>query len=85
MKIKLLSLLLLGAFLIPSSAFAGWGAISCDVRGSGACGVSYGWGTLASAETRALAACRAGGYNCYIYRWEHNMCIYGPNGSYTCR
>ena len=37
-----------------------------------------------AAEWRAINACRAGGYICYIYRWEHNTCINGLNGSYAC-
>jgi hypothetical protein len=84
MKTKLSSLLILGAMLVPGPSFAGWGAIACDVRGSGACGVSNGWANRAIAESRAIAYCQAGGYRCYIYRWEVNQCIYGPNGSYTC-
>jgi hypothetical protein len=84
MKRNLLRLLIVGAMLAPNAAFAGWGAIACDVKGSGACGSSYGWATQGAAEARAMVACRAGGYICYIYRWEHNTCINGLNGSYAC-
>jgi len=84
MKPALLPILALGAALIPHASLAGWGAIACDVRGSGACGVSYGWANPGGANWRAIAACRAGGYDCYLYNWEHNMCIRGPNGSWTC-
>ncbi|MGB6537571.1 MAG: DUF4189 domain-containing protein [Xanthobacteraceae bacterium] len=84
MRRALMTLLVLGGTLAPTGAFAGWGAIACDVRGTGACGVSYGWANLAVAEAQAIAYCRRGGYNCSIYRWEHNECIHGPNGSYTC-
>jgi hypothetical protein len=84
MKRALVTLLVLGGTLVPTGAFAGWGAIACDVKGSGACGVSYGWGSLAKAEGEAILYCQAGGYTCYIYNWEHNECIYGPSGSYTC-
>jgi hypothetical protein len=84
MKSKLVGLLMLGAALVPNSAFAGWGAIACDVDGSGACGTSAGYPTLISAEWRAIAACRAAGYDCYVWGWEHDMCKYGPNGSWAC-
>jgi len=84
MKRTLFGILMLGAVLSPGTSLAGWGAIACDVRGSGACGVSYGWSNPGSANWRAIAECRAGGYDCYIYNWEHNMCIHGPNGSWTC-
>lgn len=85
MKGKILSILMLASMAAPCSAFAeGWGAIACDVRGSGACGASSGWADQATAEDQALAACERGGYTCYLYRWEHNECIYGFNGSYAC-
>jgi hypothetical protein len=84
MKSMLLGFAILGVVLSPGTSLAGWGAIACDVNGSGACGVSYGWPGLRSAESSAIAYCQAGGYRCYIYNWEHNTCIYGPNGSYTC-
>ena len=72
------------AALAPSVASAGFGAIACDMYGSGACGASSGFSSLGAAQVRALMACRAGGYACYLYRWEQNMCIRGPNGSYAC-
>lgn len=84
MKAKLAGLLMLGAALLPNSAFAGWGAIACDGDGSGACSVSYGWPDLFSAEQYATLLCNRAGYACYIWGWEHNMCKYGPNGSYAC-
>ena len=84
MRNALFAILLFGAASGPGMALAGWGAIACDAQGSGACGVSYGWGNPGAADSQAIAACRAGGYNCYIYNWEHNMCIHGPNGSWTC-
>jgi len=46
--------------------------------------VSYGWGSRAAAEAYAIRMCRASNRYCHIYNWEHNMCIYGPYGSYTC-
>ena len=84
MRSALFGFLALAAALNSGAALAGWGAIACDVNGSGACGVSYGWANPALANWRAMIACRAGGYNCYIFNWEHNMCINGPNGSWTC-
>jgi hypothetical protein len=84
MKHKLVGLLIMATMLAPTSAFADWGAIACDVNGSGACGASSGYGTLVAAQLRAMNECRAGGYVCYFYRWDHNMCINGPNGSYAC-
>ncbi len=70
--------------LASSASFAGWGAIACDVNGSGACGASSGYPVRGAAEFRAMMACRAGGYACYIHSWEQNRCISGPNGSYAC-
>jgi hypothetical protein len=84
MRFKLLVALAFGAIVAPSASFAGWGAIACDVRGTGACGVSYGWATQALGNAKAIQYCQAGGYQCYLYNWEHNMCIHGLNGSYTC-
>jgi hypothetical protein len=68
---KLVQLLVVAAILAPGTVFAGWEAIACDVKGSGACGSSYGWAKQGAAEARAMIACRTGGYICYIYRWEH--------------
>jgi hypothetical protein len=84
MKNFLFALSLLGAILAPTASFAAWGAIACDIYGSGACGASSGWPTQLSAEWRAINACRAGGYDCALHNWEHNMCTYGPNGSRAC-
>ena len=85
MKRALMTLLVLGGTLVSTGAFAeGWGAIACDVKGSGHCGVSYSWGSLAKAEGEAILYCQQAGYTCYIYNWEHNECIYGPGGSWTC-
>jgi Domain of unknown function (DUF4189) len=84
MKRKLVQLLIIAAMLAPTAAFAGWGAIACDLNGSGACGTSSGYNSLVGAQLRAMRECQAGGYACYFYRWEHNMCINGPNGSYAC-
>ena len=70
--------------LAPTASLAGWGAIACDVNGSGACGASAGYSGLGAAEVSAMLACRRGGYACYIYRWEQNRCIIGPNGSHAC-
>ena len=83
-KLNVATLALVGALLAPGAAFAGWGSIACDVNGSGACGASAGWQTPGLANWSAINACRAGGYNCYIADWEHNMCVYGPNGSHSC-
>ena len=85
MKVIVAAVVTVAATLLSNPSFAGWGAIACDVKGSGACGVSYGWPNLRSAESYAIKECNKGGYRCYIYRWEHNLCIRGPNGSYTCR
>jgi hypothetical protein len=84
MKPKLAALCLLAAVLAPGSAFAGWGAIACDMRGSGACSTSSGMPTHYGAERVAMGRCMARGYDCYPWGWEHNMCKYGPNGSYAC-
>lgn len=84
MRLKIASLFLLGVTLVPSPSFAGWGALACDVNRSGACSVSSGRPNLGIAEYVAMGHCNARGYRCYIFRWEHNECIYGPNGSYTC-
>jgi len=73
----------LAVLLAPEKSFAGWGAIACNQNNT-SCGVSYGWGTLAAAEAYAIRMCRASNRYCHIYNWEHNMCIYGPYGSYTC-
>jgi hypothetical protein len=84
MKTRIFALLLLGATLIPHSAFAVWGAIACDINGSGACGAAAGWPNRTLASWHAINACHAGGYYCVLHNWEHNMCTYGPNGSRAC-
>lgn len=84
MRKTFLKLVTAAAVLTPGAAFAGWGAISCDAQGSGACSASAGWPDLGSAESEALSACQSAGYTCFIYAWEHNTCVYGPGGSYAC-
>jgi len=74
---------MLCALLIPATALAGWGAIACNAKNT-SCGVSYGWPTLKTAEVYAVIECQKANKSCHIYRWEHNLCIRGPNGSYTC-
>jgi len=84
-KISILSLLActLGIYFVPAPAMAGWGAIACNSQNAN-CGVSYGWPSLATAEAFALTECLKGNMRCHIYRWEHNTCIRGPYGAYTC-
>ena len=77
-------LLAVGTFMAPTVSFAGWGAIACDSRGSGACSVAYGQRNQGSAEAIAMRLCSNRGYRCYINRWERNSCVYGPNGSWAC-
>jgi hypothetical protein len=84
MKTVLFAFLLLGAVVAPTASFAAWGAIACDVNGSGACGAAAGWPNQMKAEWRAISVCRAGGYDCFLQSWEHNSCVYGPNGSHAC-
>ena len=83
LKILVVLSVMLGALLAPETSFAGWGAIACNQNNAN-CGVSYGWPTLASAEAYALIECRKGNMACHIWRWEHNVCIQGPYGAYTC-
>ena len=75
--------LMLATLLVPETSFAGWGAIACNANNAN-CGVSYGWPNLGNAEVYALAECRRSNNSCHIYRWEHNLCIRGPYGAYTC-
>jgi hypothetical protein len=84
-KFKILGtlLLMLGTLLLPKTSFAGWGAIACNQNNT-SCGVSYGWANLGSAKSYALVECLKSNRSCHIWQWEHNMCIHGPYGSYTC-
>ena len=74
---------MLGVLSIPETAFAGWGAIACN-QNNASCGVSYGWPNLATAKSYALIECLKSNKSCHIWQWEHNMCIHGPYGAYTC-
>jgi hypothetical protein len=84
-ELKILGALsvMLGVLLVPETSFAGWGAIACN-QNNASCGVSYGWPNLRSAEVYALIECRKTNRACHIWRWEHNTCIRGPYGAYTC-
>ena len=75
--------LILATLLVPETSFAGWGAIACNQNNAN-CGVSFGWPSLAAAESYALIECYKANKACHIWRWEHNMCIRGPYGAYTC-
>jgi hypothetical protein len=83
LKVLVALSVMLGALLVPKTSFAGWGAIACNQNNAN-CGVSYGWATFAAAESYALIECRKANMACHIWRWEHNTCIRGPNGAYTC-
>ena len=84
-ELKILAALsvMLGALLVPETSFAGWGAIACN-QNNASCGVSYGWPNLAAAKSYALLECLRSNRSCHIWRWEHNVCIRGPYGAYTC-
>jgi Domain of unknown function (DUF4189) len=85
-KFKIIGALLamLGVLSIPETSFAGWGAIACSQNNDN-CGVSYGWPNLAAAKSYALIECLKSNKSCHIWQWEHNMCIRGPYGAYTCK
>jgi hypothetical protein len=72
-----------GILMMPEMSFAGWGAIACNQKNAN-CGVSYGWPNLREAEGYALVECLKANKNCHIYRWEHDTCIRGLYGAYTC-
>jgi hypothetical protein len=81
---KFTTAILLALSLCSIPAIAGWGAVACDNKGSGACGASSGYDTWDQAYIAAINACQSSGYTCYIAAWEHNSCCYGYNGSYAC-
>jgi hypothetical protein len=62
---------LLVALMLPSAAFAGFGAIAYN-SATGASSESHGYGSRAAAERAALNACGGG---CSIMNWEENTCI----------
>lgn len=62
---------LLAALLLPSAAFAGFGAIAYN-SATGASSESHGYPSRAAAERAALRACGGG---CSIMNWEENSCI----------
>jgi hypothetical protein len=59
------------ALVIPTAAFAGWGAIAYN-SGTGRNAEFHGAGSLAAAESGALRLCGAG---CRIINYEENSCI----------
>ncbi len=84
MKNTILALSALAVILVSSVSFAGFGAIAIGTYDSTRWGVSDGWGDLGSAEDAALNSCQSNGEACYIYSWEQNECIYGPDGTWAC-
>ena len=68
---------LLAALVLPSAAFAGWGAIAYN-SATGANSESHGYPSRWAAEAAALAACGGG---CSIMNWEENSCIALATGS----
>jgi len=72
---------LIAALVLPSAAFAGWGAIAYNAS-TGRYSEWHGAGSLGLAESGALRACGAG---CTIINYEENSCIAlatGPGGAW---
>jgi hypothetical protein len=62
---------LFAALVIPTEAFAGWGAIAYN-SSTGRNSEAHGYASLALAESVALKICGAG---CRIINYEENSCI----------
>lgn len=58
-------------FLASAPAFAGWGAIACNLQDA-QCRASQGYTFYSDAVNNALAACGPG---CQLMNWENNECI----------
>jgi hypothetical protein len=62
---------LFAALILPSTAFAGWGAIAYN-SATGNASQAHGYPSRGAAERAALGACGGG---CSIKNWEENSCI----------
>ncbi|MGD0027120.1 MAG: DUF4189 domain-containing protein [Xanthobacteraceae bacterium] len=65
------AVIVFAALVLPSAAFAGWGAIAYN-SATGASSEAHGYSSRAAAQRAALRACAG---RCRIMNWEENSCI----------